>query len=153
MQTRDGRFRDLGHTASAPPGILVAAGESRQAGRVTDDDSRSLTRDDPAILELGERARDEFSNGAKTRRELRLCQRHFDFGARLGGLVERRLQVAGEPLRYRSEGEVADDGGKVTDAAGQSVQYGERDRRAPTAELQHLGAREEQRVRGRERDR
>jgi len=146
-------FCDLGHTAFAAPGIIVAAGESRQAGRVTDDDSRSLTRDYSALFELRERARDELSNGAEARRELRLCQGQLDIGAPLDGARERRLQVAREPLCHRPEGEVADNGGKVTDATGQSLQHGERNGWASLTKLNHVGARKEQRLCGRERNR
>ena len=39
METGGWRFCDLGHMAFASPAIVVAAGESRQAGRVTDDNS------------------------------------------------------------------------------------------------------------------
>lgn len=138
--------------AFASPGILVAAGEGGQPGRVTDNDSRSLTRDNSALLELRERARDELSNGAEPRRELRLGQGQLEIGALLDGPRERRLEVAGEPLGHRPEGEVADNGGEVTQAASQSLQHGERDSRASLTELKHLGAWEEQRLRGRERD-
>jgi hypothetical protein len=82
-----------------------------------------------------------------------LCQRQFDGGASLDGPSDGRFKVAHEPLRHRPKGEVADNSGKVTDAAGQSLQHGERDSRASLTELKHLGARKEKRLRGRERDR
>ena len=99
--------------AFASPGVFVAPGERGEAGRVTDGDARPLPRDHSALLELGERARDELANGAEPRGELRLREGELDGGVRLDwcrrrlrlrcphGTLARRITLRRSPLRRR----------------------------------------------------
>ena len=147
-----GRIYDLSHTAPAARHSLITAGKGTQPSRIADDDARAIARDDPVLLELREGARDELSNGAEPRRELRLGQSEVDRGAGPHGDGGRRVQESGQTLGHRAKGEVTDDAGEVTDPARHRPQHRERHRRASVTETEHLGARDEQHARGHDGD-
>lgn len=94
-----------------------------------------------------ENARDELPNRAEPRRQLGLRESELNTGARRDGPGDSRAQVAGEPLGHRTNSEVADDTREVTEPAGHRLQHGQRHRRPPVTEAEHLGPRDEEHAR------